>query len=215
MEENKTGSRRNTILIVLAGLALLIIMGFGLKSLMGGSGAPQQKAPKISLIPATPPPPPPPPKEEKKPEPPKEQREAKMEQQEQKPAPPTPEAEKVMDGPKGDGPSDFKAGTVTREDYSIKKEGGGSAIAFYSNLVQKSLQDELARNKKLNGKEYKVVVMVWLDNSGKIEKFNLTQSSGNQQTDALIREVLAEMPPLKAPPENMPRPIGARISARG
>jgi protein TonB len=214
MEESKTGTRRNTVLLVLAGISLLVIMGFGLKSLMGGSGSPQQKPPKISLIPTTPPPPPPPPKDEKKPEPPKDQKEVRVEQQEQKQAP-APESEKVMDGPKGDAPSDFKAGTVTKEDYSIAKSGGGNAIAFYTNLVQKSLQDELARNKKLAGKEYKVVVMVWLDSSGKIEKFNLTQSSGNAQTDTLIRDALAEMPPLKAPPENMPRPIGARINARG
>jgi protein TonB len=118
-----------------------------------------------------------------------------------------------MDGPKGDGPSDFKAGNVAREDYSIKSDGG-NRFAFYSSLMQKFLQDELARNKTLAGKEYRISVMLWLDPGGRIEKFSLTQTSGNPQTDTLIRNALAEMPPLKAPPENMPRPVGVRISSR-
>jgi protein TonB len=203
----------------LAGLALLIIMGFGLKSLMGGAGGPQQKPPKISLIPATPPPPPPPPKEEKKPEPPKEQREAKVEQQEQKPTPPTPEAEKVMDGPKGDGPSDFKAGTVTREDYSGKRDGGGGgrqAFAFYTNMLVAHFQDELTKNKKLRTSNYRVSLRIWLARDGTVQRVEMADTTGNPDTDANLKSALAELRAVREPPpENMPQPLRLRITSRG
>jgi protein TonB len=212
MEETKQERRRNFALLLAAAVGLLAIIAYGLYSLSGGGSSGKPKPPKISLLPNTPPPPPPP-KEEKKPEPPKEQKEVKMEQPDVK-QPPAPENTLKMEGEKGDSPSAFQAGTVTKENY-IPGSERGNPFAFYSNLMQKFLQEELARNKALAGKEYRISVMLWLDNSGKIEKFSLTQTSGNSQTDTLLRNALAEMPPLKAPPENMPRPVGVRISSRG
>jgi protein TonB len=213
VEQSVAGRRWNLVLLFAAGIAMLAIIGFGLASLSGGGGGSKPKPPKISLIPNTPPPPPP--KEEKKPEPPKEQKEVKMEQPQLKDAPP-PDQTLKMEGPTGNSPSGIQAGTVTNENLAnIGGGGGGSAFAFYTNFMQKFLQDELARNKALAGRDYRVSVMLWLDRSGKLERFNLTQSSGNPQTDALIRSALAEMPPFKAPPENMPRPVGVRIGTRG
>jgi periplasmic protein TonB len=213
MEHSKTGSRRNAVLIGIAAIALLAVIGFGLKSLLGGPGGKQPRAPKISLLPATPPPPPPP-KEEKKPEPPKEQKEVKMQPVEQKQAP-APDNTLKMEGPAGNSPSPIQAGTVTNENLVKPEIGGGNPFAAYTSLMQKFLQDELARNRALTGKEYRISVMLWLDSAGRIEKINLTQSSGNPQTDALIRTALTSMPALKTPPENMPRPVGVRINSRG
>lgn len=213
MEDDRSEERRNTVLLIVAGIALLALMGYGLYSMMGGTSGKQPRPPKISLLPSTPPPPPPPPKEERKPEPPKEQKEVRMEQPEMKQAP-APEAALKMEGEKGEGPSVFQSGKVTNENV-IPRVGGGDQFAFYSNFMKKYLQDELARNRALAGKEYRVSVTLWLDSSGRIEKFNLTRSSGNPQTDALIRSALNDMPPMKAPPDSMPRPVGVHISSRG
>jgi periplasmic protein TonB len=170
-------------------------------------------SPKISLLPNTPPPPPPP-KEEKKPEPPKEQKEVKMEQPDMK-QPPAPDNTLKMEGDKGSGPSAFQSGTVTNENR-IPASESGNRYAFYSNLMQKFLQDELARNKTLVGKEYRISLNLWFDNSGKIAKFSLTQTSGNPETDTLIRNALGELPPLKTPPpDSMPQPVRLRVTSRG
>ena len=139
-----------------------------------------------------------------------------MERIEPKEAPaPAPDNTLKMEGPAGNGPSDFQSGSVTREGYLPGTSGGGNPFTAYTSFMQKFLQDELSRNKALAGKEYRVSAMLWLDSSGRIEKVNLAQSSGNAQTDALLRDALTTMPPMKAPPENMPRPVGVRINSRG
>ncbi len=211
MEQSIAGRRWSAFLVFAAGIGLLAIIAYGLYSLSGGSGSKHPKPPRISLLPSTPPPPPPP-KEEKKP--PKEEKEVKIEPPDVK-QPPAPDNTLKMEGEKGDAPSAFQAGTVTKENYIPGSERGNS-FAFYSNLIQKFLQDELTRNKTLAGKEYKVALKLWFGASGKIEKFTLTQTSGNPETDTLIRNALAELPPLKTPPpDTMPQPVRLRVTSRG
>ncbi len=229
MEQGKVGGRRNTILLVLAGIAILVILGFGLKSLMGGSGAPQHKPPKISLLPNTPPPPPPPPKEEKKPEPPKEQKEVRVEQPQQKQEPP-PDMTQKMDGPKGDAPSDFLAGKVTKEDYSNKPDsgkGGGTGTGAvtrsvmnpfnnYAGLLKSELQRVLSRRNELKRRQYRIEVHVWVGEDGSMKKYEMLGTTNDADTDQAIRDVLAGLPAFsEPPPPRMPQPVRLRIVTSG
>lgn len=201
---------------------MLAIIGFGLKSLMGGSGSAPPKPPKISLLPNTPPPPPPPPKEEKRPEPPKENKEVREQPPEPKLTPP-PEA--VMSGPKGDAPSDFKAGNVTKEDYSGKigtgdKGGGGRGLAnpfnLYASTIKNELQRVLSRRTELKRRQYRVEVNVWVGDDGSIKRSELIGTTSDADTDAAIRSALASIPAFsESPPPRMPQPIRLRIVTAG
>lgn len=222
MEQSRSAQRRNIVLLALAGIAVVVIIGFGLKSLMGGAGSAPPKPPKISLLPNTPPPPPPPPKEEKKPEPPKENKEVREQPPEPKLAPPP---ETVMSGPKGDAPSDFKAGNVTREDYSGKtgsgdKGGAGRGLVdpfnVYASTIKSELQRILSRRSELKRRQYRVEVNVWVGDDGSIKKSELLGTTSDADTDAAIRSALTSISAFsEPPPPRMPQPIRLRIVTAG
>ena len=222
MEQSNAGRRRNMVLLIAGGIAILLVIGLGLKSLLGGSTSGQPKPPKITLLPNTPPPPPPPPKEEKKPEPPKEQKDVKMQPPEEKLTPPP---ETVMSGPKGDAPSDFKAGNVTKEDYSGKndagnKGGSGRGILnpynVYATSVKNELQKILSRRSDLKRRQYRIELQVWVGDDGKLKRSELLGTTNDADTDTAIRNALAELPAFsEPPPPRMPQPIRLRIVTSG
>lgn len=218
MEKKNPPSRRwPTILVVaLLGVALLGLIGWGVMSLMGGKSGKARKPSTVTLLPDKPPPPPPPPKEEKKPEPPKEdKRDVKIEQpKEQVPQPAQNEPLK-MEGAAGDGESAFGAGTVGR-DYVGGNVGGGAQQGMYTARLQRHLQEQLSRNRKLRESDYRVTLRLWLRRDGSVEKAELAQSTGNETLDALLRETVLEVSPMReALPENMLQPVRIRITARG
>jgi protein TonB len=221
MGESKNADRRNLVLMVLAAIVIVAMVGFGLKSLLGGHGSGVKKPPKISLLPSTPPPPPPPPKEEKRPEPPKEQKEVKMDQVERKDEPPADPALK-MEGAAGDGPSMFAAGKVTNEDLSKVGAGGTGAGGLlnpfnsYAAAIKSELQRVLARRSELKRRQYRIEVRVWVAEDGHLKNFELLGTTSDGDTDEAIRSVLAALPSFsEPPPAKMPQPIRLRIVAGG
>lgn len=218
-----TGRRVRNILIALIGMAVVGYGGYWLKSQFSKPSGPTRQVTKISIIPDTPPPPPPPPKEEKRPEP-KEQKEAKVEQPKPVEAPPQQAEQLKMEGAAGDGPSPFAAGSVTNEyrggDVG-STIGGASAkpsrmqYAFFTNALQRHIQDELARNREVKQIDYRVVVKVWLARDGSIQRAVLDDSTGDDRSDAALSAALADMRPFRdAPPADMPQPIRLRITNR-
>lgn len=223
LEGVSTARRVRNILIALIGMAVVGYGGYWLKSQFSKPSGPTRQVTKISIIPDTPPPPPPPPKEEKRPEP-KEQKEAKVEQPKPVEAPPQQAEQLKMEGAAGDGPSPFAAGSVTNE---YKGGDVGSTIggaparlnrmqfAFFTNALQRHIQDELARNREVKQIDYRVVVKVWLARDGSIQRAVLDDSTGNDKADAALSAALAEMRPFRdAPPADMPQPIRLRITNR-
>jgi protein TonB len=198
-------------------IVVIAIVGFGLKSLLGGSGSAAKKPPKISLLPMTPPPPPPPPKEEKKPEP-KEQKEVKIEQPDKKNEPPADPTLK-MEGAAGDGPSMFAAGKVTSEDLSRLGAGNNGLLNpfnTYATSIKGELQRLLARRAELKRRPYRIEVHVWVNNDGRMKQFELLGTTNDGDTDDAIRSVLAALPAFsEPPPAKMPQPIRLRIVAGG
>lgn len=217
METKIKPSRRWVSIVVIAvlGAAIIAIVTWGIMSLMGGKSGKPRKPPVVTLLPDKPPPPPPPPKEEKKPEPPKENKDVKIEPPKEAPQPAQNEPLK-MEGAAGDGDSAFGAGTVGREYAGGNIGATGAAQGMYAGRLQRHLQEQLSRNRKLKESDYRVTVRVWLRRDGSVEKADLAQSTGNSGLDELLREALLQVAAMReAPPENMPQPIRIRVTARG
>lgn len=216
-KKNPPTRRWLTILVVvLLGIALLGLIGWGVMSLMGGKSGKARKPSTVNLLPDKPPPPPPPPKEDKKPEPPKEdKKDIKIEQPKEQAQPAQNEPLK-MEGAAGDGESAFGAGSVGR-DYAGGTIGAtGAQQGMYAGRLQRHLQEQLSRNRKLKESDYRVTLRVWLRRDGSVEKAELAQSTGSAALDELLQEVLLQVGPMReAPPENMPQPIKIRVTARG
>lgn len=217
METKIKPSRRWVSIVVIAvlGAAIIAIVAWGIMSLMGGKSGKPRKPPVVTLLPDKPPPPPPPPKEEKKPEPPKENKDVKIEPPKEAPQPAQNEPLK-MEGAAGDSDSAFGSGTVGREYAGGNIGATGAVQGMYAGRLQRHLQEQLSRNRKLKESDYRVTVRVWLRRDGSVEKADLAQSTGNSGLDELLREALLQVAAMReAPPENMPQPIRIRITARG
>jgi periplasmic protein TonB len=196
---------------VALGLGLLLILGaigLALKSLMTANTGNKKAATMIKIMPDTPPPPPPPPPKEQ----PKEQpKEMKVEQ----PKPQEALQPLKMEGAAGDGPSPFQSGTVTDEYKGGTTIGGKDKFAWFTGLLKGQIESALARDKEVAKGDYRVVVKVWIDGRGKIERFELEGSSGNAEIDGLIKTALNTISSLsEPPPEQMPQPVKLRITSR-
>ncbi len=224
------GRRNKIVLIGVLVVAALALLACGIYKLSSQKSGPKQKAPKITLLvpPQPPPPPPPPPKFEKKPEPPKEQKEMKVNQPVEKKAEPQASPELKMDGPAGDGPSNFAAGAITSEDLSKVGTGKGGAekagmfnpYTNYGGLLkgelQRYLNKSLARNDSLRRRQFSFDVHVWVDGAGMIKRFELVNGSRDNEADEAVRAAMAALPGFsQPPPANMPEPIRLRVNTRG
>ncbi|MCK6454330.1 MAG: TonB family protein [Alphaproteobacteria bacterium] len=197
-------------------IALIGALGYGLMKLFSKSEAPRrQVVHNIALL--KPPPPPPPKPPEKPPEPQMKKEEVKVEQ-------PKPDAPKQDDAPAGKqlgvdaegGAGSDGFGLVGNKGGRDLLGGGRMGFAFYTNGLQRFLQDELAKNRKLRGADYRIVVRLWLARDGAVQRVELAGSSGNPDVDAQVRSALGALAAVKeAPPENMPQPVKLRISNRG
>ena len=215
--------------VALCTVLAIALMGYFVKGLMGHSGQ-TKKPPKITMITpaALPPPPPPPPKFEKKPDPPKDQKEMKVEAPQPKPESPPPSPELKMDGPAGNGPSAFGAGKITSEDLSKigagkpGGTGGGEKTGMfnpfnnYATLAKGELQRYLGKRDNLRRKRYALEVHLWVLPTGAVSRFELVGGTGDADTDEVISQALAALPPFtQTLPPNMPQPIRLRISTGG
>jgi protein TonB len=197
--------------------ALIGALGYGLMQLFSKSEAPKKPVVhQISLL--RPPPPPPPKPPEKPPEPQIKKEEVKVEQ-------PKPDAPRQDDAPAGKQLGVDAEGGAGSDGFGLVGNKGGRDLlggggrlgfAFYTNALQRFLQDELAKNRQLRGADYRIVVRLWLARDGAVQRFEMVGSSGNPDVDARVRSALGALASVReAPPENMPQPVKLRISNRG
>lgn len=223
MAKRKNPPSRWPIVIasLITGVVVLALVVVGVKMLMGEKSTKARKPPTVTLLPDKPPPPPPPPKEEKRPEPPKEQtKEVKVTQNVEQAPQPAPSEQLKMEGAAGEGGGPFSAGTVGSE-YVGGEVGtvggtGGIGMGAYATRLQRHFQDYLSRNRKLRGSDYRVVVKLWLNRDGSLERAELSGSTGTESLDELLSETLRQAPALsEPPPENVALPIRIRVTNRG
>lgn len=203
-------------------LALGILVGlgwWGVHSMRSDTGGAKRQTVKIAVLPDAPPPPPPPPPE-KKIEPEVKDLKPQPQQEDQpKPLDKAPEPEQIkMEGAAGDGPSAFGSGAVSK-DYQIGDPGTGTGggnkmqFALFGGQVQRHVQSSLARNPKVKVGDYRVTVQVWVSPSGEL-RVELASSTGDEKSDEVLRQALAQLPPIQNVPASLPQPIRLRISNR-
>ena len=212
------------VLVTVMAIALLAGMALWLKSLSGGPAAAKRQVAKISILPDTPPPPPPP-KEERKPEPPKDAPKQAVREDQVKQDAPKPANEPIkMDGPAGDGPSAFAAGTVSKEYQGgtpvVGATSGGNASdrvqeRFYANSVRQLLHDEIEKNLRADAGEMVATFSVWIEPDGSIRRFDLSPT-GDATRDADLRAAFDQTSRrLRLPSHTgLPQPMRFKLSVR-
>jgi protein TonB len=220
-QAEQRASGRDNKKIGAAILVVLVLLAFGAWKMLSGETHKSAAPPKIFLVAAPPPPPPPPPKFEKPP-PPKEQHEVKVQPPQPKAAPPQPSPDLKMEGPAGNGPSAFGAGKITSDDVSHLGTGGDGAKGMfnpfdnYNNLLKGELKRYLRKNSALRQRDYTVDIRIWLTRGGKISRFELVGSTGDNDTDEAIKQAMSSLPSFdEPPPANMMQPIQLRIVTAG
>ncbi|GMV55209.1 MAG: hypothetical protein AMXMBFR6_10140 [Betaproteobacteria bacterium] len=190
-----------------------------LRELLSAQAPVRKKPAQVLLLPTPAPPPPPPPKEERKPDPPKaEDKPMPVEPQPQ--APPQENEPLKMEGPAGDGPSPFASGPVTR-DYgggptgSGPSSGGRAAYALFTHAMQRSLQEQLNRDRRIKRRDYRIDVRVWLAPAGGVERVELADSTGDAELDRALVAALRAASLREPPPAGLPQPVRLRVANRG
>lgn len=226
LEEQPEGMGKGLkrVLMIVGVLALIAaIAGIVMSFMTEGKSKKRTVIQQIAVL--RPPPPPPPPKpEEKPPEPEIEKEEVKM------PEPDTPPEPQQADAPPasqdlgvdaqgtGNGDSFGLVGKPGGKDITTIGGGGGdrAQFSFFAGSMQRYFAEQFNRNEKLKSRDYRVVIKVWLGADGRVQKFEIAGSSGNEETDAAIRLALSRMAPLpEPPPANMPQPVRLRMTSRG
>jgi len=193
------------LLLVLAGM-FYVIKGF-----IDSAEKPSKS--KVQIISLVKPPEPKPP-EEKPPEPEKQEikEEVQLDQPNPEPVDSPPAGLTSSLGPGADGGFGLAAG----DGKGTGRIGGGSnPFNWYASLLQQALQEQLANSEKAKNAAYKVLVKVWVSSSGKVERYEVMNSSGNSEVDVTLRAILSSLRELKeAPPPDMPQPLKLRIVSR-
>lgn len=192
------------VLLVVVIAALLGGLALWLKSTLGSPVATKRQVSKIAILPDTPPPPPPP-KEEKRPEPPKDEPKQVVREEQLKQDVPKPANEPIkMEGPAGDGPSAFAAGSISK-DYQGGAPVVGAASSgaagkaadraqerFYANAVRQMLRDEIERHLRPEAGELTATLSFWIEPDGSIRRYELLPT-GDSTKDADLQAALAQV----------------------
>lgn len=230
-----TGKRRTlrSRLPALAGLLFMALFTAGVIWLVKGfidNAEPPEKTrvQKISLVK-----PPPPRPDEKPPEPEKLEQEQPREDEVQldAPTPDQPQDEGPPPGEQlgldadGSGGGDGFGLAARKGGRDITTLGGGPKAvqgnpwAWYDAVLNESMnsafQNALTREKALKDKNYKVIVKVWIDPSGRITRTSLVDSTGDTRADEVLKDALRDMRALReGPPADMPQPVKIRVTSR-
>ena len=215
----------------IAGLLFMVLFTVGViwlvKDFISNAEPPEKtKVQRISLVK------PPPPKPEEKPPEPEKMEQPPKQDDVQMDAPSTPDQPKDEGPPPGEQLGLDADGSGSGDGFGLAARKGGRDIttlgsggpkgnpwgrydALLNEAVSSAFQQALAREKALKGKNYKVIVKVWIDSSGKVTRAALVDSTGDSQADEVLKEALRNMRTLReSPPADMPQPVKIRVTSR-
>jgi protein TonB len=120
----------------------------------------------------------------------------------------------------GDGPADgfglrggnsfFGGGTG-----KTTARGSSSRWGWYANQVQSAISQALQSNNNTRIADFRIVVQIWSDRTGRIAHAHIAGSTGNAALDhAITNDVLGGLILQEPPPDGMPMPIVLRLTAR-
>jgi periplasmic protein TonB len=211
-------------------VVVMLLLGGGWYLVMGGSNMPAPKQVReLTVVNIIPPPPPPPPPEQKMLEQPKVTEETKMieqsldEKPQEKPADEPVKDAKSEEPPgplsldaKATGPGDlFNLGSKVGGNPYGGRGGGGSKYGWYASIVQTQIEAAIRANEKTKNAVMQLQFRIWADNTGRISRVELVNSSGSAEVDSAIRnDVIGRLTLREAPPSDMPMPINVRATGR-
>ncbi len=224
MAADETGkSWPRTAILGIGGCVILALLAWGVKTVIAGAGKTTKPRAQVIAVLRQQPPPPPPKPTVKPPETKKEEVKLPEPKPEPKAADDPPPAQNLGLDAAGNGAGDSfglegrKGGRDITTIGEVGNGAGGRAkFAFFANLVQVHLQEELSRNQKLRGADYKAMIRIWFGADGKVDRAELMGSTGNTDIDRTLTTALAEISPLSsAPPSDLPQPLKVRLTSRG
>jgi protein TonB len=86
-------------------------------------------------------------------------------------------------------------------------------FGVYAGMVRQRLQNELAQHAELREERYVSIVLLWINERGRVERVELQQGSGFGAVDLLLRKAFNEMPVLPEPPQGLPQPLRLRVTS--
>jgi protein TonB len=201
-------------------LVVVAVAWFAREQLLKEDPRDRRVAQRVRLLDA--PKPPPPPKVEDKPLEVKEEKEVEVRDA----APPGPGPEPAGDrlGLDADaaGTGDAFGLTARRGGRDITTIGsekptgaGGTSWVWYGAVIKRHLEGLAGADRRLGGRSFRMVVQLWVAPDGRVTRFDIVGSSGSDDVDRVMRELLAAAPPLRElPPQDMPQPIRLRVTSR-
>jgi len=229
-------NRKKKIRFVFGGVAacvvLLMVVGavFALKYLLKDDQ--QRRRRRIQMISVVKPPPPP--KIKEKPPEPEIKKKEEIIEPEPEETPPEPTDDMSEDDvPPGEDLGLDADGSAGSDGFGLRAKKGGRALiggtysnasmmrryAWYTRIIQEELRKQLNRHMEKNGGfpdgNPKALILITLDESGKIVDYNLSQSSGNSKMDDAVVTALKLAAISEPPPKGMPLILKLKISAKG
>jgi len=227
-EEEQSVFQKYRVIIGCGLIAAIAIAGwFGQRVFVRTSPSRQEQ--HVILVNLPPPPPLPPPPAQLPPTP--TESEQKMIEQEpvnemeskpdetSKGKPPASESPALGTSIQGNGPPDgfglrggnsFGGGTG-----NTINRGGSSRWGWYATQVQSAISQALQSNTNTRTADFRIIVQIWSDRTGRITRAHIAGSTGNVALDnAITNEVLAGLILKEPPPDGMPMPIVLRLTAR-
>lgn len=216
----------------IAGALLVLLLAYFIYTQLTGARGVKVEAPPAIAIEMLPPPPPPPPPPEPEPEPPEP-----TEQPDPVPSPepptPTPQqapaaAPMTIAGPPQAGSDSYglaagsgggigspgSRGTCLGINCGVGTGGGGGmSDAVYSRYLSSVLQERVQRDEKANRQVFSADFAITVTAAGRLSGIRLVRSSGKDDRDAVLRDILERVGGLRAPPQSMRFP--QRITVRG
>lgn len=225
MASQKPPQSKKKLYLIVGGAAVLLVMGLvlGLSFLLkNDEGSHKKQIQMVTLLA----PPPPPKIEEKLPEP--EKLEEKIETppeekpvEEPEPAKEPPPSNNLgLDAEAGLGGDGFGLQAKKGGSNLIGGNGTGSLYGWYANVVSSNLQktanDILQKDGGIPpGQWGKVTFEVMVDVFGKVTKFSILKSSGNEKIDGAVKKALQMARPFEPPPPGMPKVLRFAVSLQG
>ncbi len=216
---------RGRIVLVSTVALLFLAGGYWIYSVVNDDSAPRQRVMEIVALRILEPPPPPPPKVEPPPEPPNVIEDQIIEPPVDAPPDDAPPAEAPPEGPLGLDASGGGAG----DSFGLQGRpggrdligtprggggGGGNNYGRYATLIQSQIDKSLRDDDMLEIAKFRTTMRIWLTPTGTVEKVELVRTTGDNELDQRIAQVISKMPAIsEAPPSEMPQPVIIRIGA--
>jgi len=170
---------------------------------------PRKKVVQQITIIVPPPPPPPPPEQEPEIQEPEE--EAVVEEMDE--AMP----DEGMDEDVGNDLGMDTDGSAGSDGFGLMARKGGRGLigGGYGALVVQEINAMLVDEERLRGKEYTVILQLWIGDSGNIERYTIDRTKADSEVIAMLESAITRLGQVSSgPPLELPQPIRLRIKSR-